>query len=156
MVRPSRPSRGKNLLFWKNRSPIFWLLITVVWVSLISGMLFSWSQKGQQSNVIPSAALSKIQGEKDKAQEDFAQFMETPAGKIWARHPYWDPSTCQKISEGQVFPGMSKEQAREAIGTPAKVRTNKEGELLYEEWILEGKEKMILKFENNTLTSIKK
>ena len=74
----------------------------------------------QQEKSIPFEALSKIRQEKAKAQKEFGEFVQTPAGKIWEKHPYWDPATCQKIAEGKVEPGMSKEQvsARTMIPLP--------------------------------------
>ncbi|MDH4268414.1 MAG: hypothetical protein OEW45_22535, partial [Deltaproteobacteria bacterium] len=77
-------------------------------------------------------------------------------GKIWQKYPFWDPATCQKIAAGQIFPGMSREQAQEAIGSPTEVKREKRGEIVYEEWTSNGKERLILRFENNVLRTIEK
>jgi hypothetical protein len=82
--------------------------------------------------------------------------MKTPAGKIWEKHPYWNRLTCQWIAEGRVSPGMSKEQVREALGSPAKIRAKKGPQPLFEEWEMAGEEKTILKFEDNTLVAVDK
>ncbi|MBM4332283.1 MAG: hypothetical protein FJ117_13870 [Deltaproteobacteria bacterium] len=156
MVKPSWPGGRKNYLFWKNRSQAYWILFTVILACLVSVLIVLWPGKNQQPKKIPLEALSRIHQEKLKAQKDFAEFIKTPAGKIWQKYPYWDPATCQKIAEGQVFLEMSKEQAREAAGTPVKVRSEKRGNMILEEWIFDGKEKMILRFENNVLRSIEK
>ena len=95
-------------------------------------------------------ALSRIHQERSRAQKDFAEFVKTPAGKIWQKYPYWDPSLCQKIAEGQVVLGMSKGQVGEAIGDATKVKKKRIGENI-EEWVVEGKEKMVLRFEDNSL-----
>ena len=100
--------------------------------------------------------LSKIDQERAKAQKDHEEFRKTPAGKIWERHPYWDRLTCQKIAAGQVWPQMSKEMAGVAVGPPEKVRTEKRGATLYEEWTVGAKEKMVLRFEDNTLISVER
>jgi len=152
----SRKDGGKWINLLKNRSPLFWILTTVLLTSLIVGLITFWLQGDQKSGFIPANVLSRIHQEKAKAQKDHEEFMKTRAGKIWEKYPYWDRETCQKIAEGQVWTGMSKEQAREAIGTPGKVRTEKREGLLYEEWAVDGrdKEKLILRFEDNVLKSI--
>ncbi len=37
-----------------------------------------------------------------------------------------------------------------------EVKTEKRGETLYEEWLVEGKEKMVLCFEGNTLIAVER
>ena len=76
------------------------------------GFFFSFGGKKEKKGLIPPEALSKIRQEKADAEKEFAEFSETPAGKLWQKHPYWDPAACRKIAEGLVFPGMSKEQAK--------------------------------------------
>jgi len=156
MVKTSWFGRRKGLHFWKNRSPIFWILLTFILVGLTSVLITLQFEKGKGSRVIPLDAQSRIEQEKAKAQKDFAEFIKTPAGKVWEKHPDWDLETCRKIAAGQVFAGMSKEQVREAVGSPERVRTNKDKEILYEEWIWEGREKIVLEFENNILKSIER
>jgi hypothetical protein len=51
---------------------------------------------------------------------------------------------------------MSKEMAGVAVGPPKKVTTEKRGETLYEEWIVEGKEEIVLRFEDNTLIDVER
>ncbi len=134
---------------------MFWVVLTALLVSVALLFIFR-PTRTQQEKSIPFEALSKIRQEKAKAQKDFAEFIRTPAGKIWEKHPYWDPATCQKIAEGNVEPGMSKEQVKAALGEPRTVKSEKQGEILHEEWTVEGKEKIILQFEDNTLKEIQK
>ncbi len=134
---------------------MFWVVLTALLVSVALLFIFR-PTRTQQEKSIPFEALSKIRQEKAKAQKDFAEFIGTPAGKIWEKHPYWDPATCQKIAEGNVEPGMSKEQVKAALGEPRTVKSEKQGEILHEEWTVEGKEKIILQFEDNKLKEIQK
>jgi hypothetical protein len=92
-----------------------------------------------------------------KARQDHAEFLKTPAGQVWQKYPYWTPDICQKIVEGQVFPGMSKEQAREAVGRVMEVR-KKKGDPQAEEWTVESRnlEKMVLKFKGNALAEVER
>lgn len=152
----SRPGKKKGLFFRKNWSPIFWTIFALILLSFVPALVSLWPEKGQESRTIPLDALSKIQREKANAQKDYEEFIKTPTGKIWEKHPFWDRETCQKIAQGQLFPGMSKEQAKAAIGPPKKIRTAKRGEILHEEWAVEGKEKITLKFEDNVLKSVER
>ncbi len=139
----------------KKRSPLLWGLLIVA-ISVIGLVLaVYYTGKGQKPGPISPDILSKIEQEKAKAQTEFAEFIETPAGKLWQRHPYWDPADCQKIADGQIYPGMSKEQAREAAGRI--IGSRKKGENR-EEWEVEGKHqgKMTLTFDGNTLVSVDK
>ena len=141
--------------FWKKRSPIF-LFLGLFLLGTLLFLLISPAGKDPKTNLIPASVLSKIDQERAKAQRDHEEFTKTPAGKIWEKHPYWDRLTCQKIAAGQVWPEMSKEMAGVAVGPPEKVRTEKRGETLYEEWTVEGKEKMVLRFEGNALISVER
>jgi hypothetical protein len=132
---------------------MFWIVLIALLASVALLFIFR-PTRTQQEKSIPFEALSKIRQEKAKAQKEYGEFIQTPAGKIWEKHPYWDPATCQKIAEGKVEPGMSKEQVKAALGEPRKVRSEKQGEILREEWTMEGKEKVILRFEDNTLKEI--
>jgi hypothetical protein len=149
--------RRQALISNIKRSPIFWTSLAILLSVLILGLIFFSGGKSQKPGQIPPEVLSKIDQEKARMQKEFAQFIETPAGTLWQKHPYWDPATCQKIIEGQLFPGMTKEQVREAVSRVIEVRRKKE-EKPIEEWVVEskGKEKTILKFEGNALASIEK
>ncbi|MBI5968139.1 MAG: hypothetical protein HY882_09825 [Deltaproteobacteria bacterium] len=131
----------KGIIFWKNHSPLFLIFTAVLLTSLTVGLITYWLQRDQKANFIPTNILSRIHQEKAKAQKDHEEFMKTRAGKIWGKHPYWDRETCQKIAEGRIWQGMSKDQAREALGLPAKVETEKREGLLYEEWTVDGRDK---------------
>ena len=141
--------------FWKKRSPIL-LFLGLFLLGTLLFLLISPPGKDPKTNLIPASALSKIDQERAQAQRDHEEFTKTPAGKIWEKHPYWDRLTCQKIAAGQVWPEMSKEMAGVAVGPPGKVRTEKRGETLYEEWTVQGKEKMVLRFEDNVLISMER
>jgi len=143
------------LISWQKRAPIFWVVLIALLVS-VAILFFFRPTRTPQEKSIPYEALSKIHQEKAKAQKEFAEFMQTPAGKVWEKHPYWDPAICQKIAEGKVEPGMSKEQVKAALGDPKKMKSDKRGEILHEEWTMEGKEKMILRFEENSLKMIER
>ncbi len=138
-----------------ERSSLLWGFLIISLTVIALGVAFHYMGKGQKAGPIPPDILSKIEQEKAKAQKEFAEFIETPAGKLWQKHPYWDPADCQKIADGQIFPGMSKEQAREAAGKIIGSRNKGENR---EEWEVEGKGrgKMILTFDGNSLVSVKK
>ncbi|KPK88608.1 MAG: hypothetical protein AMJ94_14580 [Deltaproteobacteria bacterium SM23_61] len=153
---PGRTIRGLFALP-KNRSPILWIGLAVLLSAVALVLVFSLGGKSQKVGQIPAEILAKIDREKAKARQEHAEFMKTPAGHLWQRHPYWSLETCQKIIEGQVFPGMSKEQAKEAVGRVIQVK-EKRGDQQPEEWAVEGRsgERMILKFEGNALVEIER
>lgn len=151
---PGRSKRGV-LDFTKNRSPILWIGLAVLLSAIALMLVFFMGGRGQKPGQIPSEVLVKIDQEMAKARQDHAEFLKTPAGQLWQKHPYWTPEICQKIVEGQVFPGMSKEQAREAVGRVMEVR-KKKGDQQSEEWTVETRnlKKMVLKFEGNALAEV--
>ena len=51
---------------------------------------------------------------------------------------------------------MSKEQAKAALGEPKNVKSERRGGALYEEWTVEGKETLLLQFEENTLKKVER
>lgn len=132
-----------------------WGLIAIALSVMILAWFFYFRGNGQKPGGIPAEILSTIDQEKARAQRDFADFIQTPGGKLWQKYPYWDPAICQKIAEGQVFPGMSKEQTREAVARVVEIRKQK-GEKRWEEWVVENKRKemMILRFDENLLLSV--
>ena len=134
---------------------MFWVVLTALLVSVAILFYFRPTRTAQEKS-IPVEALSKIHQEKARAQKEFAEFIQTPAGKIWEKHPYWDPAICQKIADGQVEPGMSKEQVKAALGEAKEVKSERRGETLHEQWTVEGKEKFVLRFEENTLKRIER
>jgi len=134
---------------------MFWVVLIALLVSVAILFYFRPTRTPQEKS-IPVEALSKIHQEKTKAQKEFAEFIRTPAGKIWEKHPYWDPAICQKIADGQVEPGMSIEQVKATLGEPKNVKSERRGEVLHEEWTVEGKEKWLLRFEENTLKVIER
>ncbi|MGB9700113.1 MAG: hypothetical protein ACPL5I_12090 [Thermodesulfobacteriota bacterium] len=111
--------------------------------------LFLKREPGQ----ISAEAWSYIQQEKIKAQRNFAEFVKTPAGQIWLQHPYWPPEICQKIAQGEILPGMNKDQVRKSLAnrlqTKIKININNERE----EWIVDGENKLVLHFLNGVLQS---
>lgn len=146
---------SKNLLLLGRKSPMFWVVVVALLASVAVLFIFRPARTLQEKS-IPVEALSKIHQEKAKAQKEFSEFIRTPAGKIWEKHPYWDPAVCEKIANGQVEPGMSKEQVKAALGEAKAVKSEKRGEVLHEEWTVAGKEERVLKFEENTLKAIEK
>jgi len=134
---------------------MFWVVLIALLVSVAVLFIFRPPRAAQEKS-IPVEALSKIHQEKARAQKEFSEFIQTPAGKIWEKHPYWDPGICEKIANGQVEAGMSKEQARAALGEAREVKSEKRGGILLEEWTMAGKEKLILRFEENTLKGIER
>jgi len=134
---------------------MFWVVLIALLVSVAILFYFRPTRTPQEKS-IPVEALSKIHQEKTKAQKEFAEFIRTPAGKIWEKHPYWDPAICQKIADGQVEPGMSIEQIKATLGEPKNVKSERRGKVLHEEWTVEGKEKWLLRFEENTLKVIER
>lgn len=141
----------------RRRSPLFWGLMTIFLTVVVLALFFFFQGKGQKPGPIPPEVLSRIDQERAKSQKDFTEFIQTPGGKLWQKYPYWDPAICQKIADGQVFPGLSKEQAREAVGRVGEIRKTNGGKNL-EEWVVEGKnkERMILRFEGNALVGVEK
>lgn len=154
MIRLPRQDRGKGLIPRGKTFP-FWGLAAVFLAIVVLTLIFSFGGKGKKEGPIPPEALSKIHQEKAKAQKEFAEFVQTPAGKLWEKHPYWDPAVCQKIAQGQVFPGMSREQAAEAVARVEEIKKSRDEDHV-ERWAVEGKgkEKWVLKFEENTLVSV--
>jgi len=153
---PGRLRRGV-LGFKENRSPILWIGLVLLLSVAVLMLVFFLGGKSQKPGQIPHEVLTKINQEKDRARQEHAEFIKTPAGQLWQKHPYWSPEICQKIVEGQVFPGMSKEQAKEAVKQVVEVR-KKKGDKQPEEWTVEGRnrEKMVLKFEGNALVEIER
>jgi len=143
--------------FKENRSPILWIGLAVLLSAIALVLVFFMGGKSQKPGEIPPEVLAKINQEKAKARQEHAEFTKTPAGQLWQKHPYWSPDTCQKIVEGQVFPGMSKEQAKEAVGRVIEVR-EKKGDKQPEAWMVESRnrEKMVLKFEGNALVEVER
>ena len=141
----------------KSRSPILWIGLALLLSVAALMLVFFMGGKSQKPGQIPHEVLTKINQEKDRARQEHAEFIKTPAGQLWQKHPYWSPEICQKIVEGQVFPGMSKEQAKEAVNQVVKVR-KKKGDQQSEEWTVEGRnrERMVLKFAGNALAEIEK
>jgi hypothetical protein len=134
---------------------MFWVVLAALIASVAILFIFRPTRTTQEKS-IPIEALSKIHQEKAKAQKEFAEFIQTPAGKIWERHPYWDPAICEKIANGQVEPGMSKEQVKAAFGEAREVKSERRGEVLHEEWTVAGKEKWVLRFEENVLKMVER
>ena len=134
---------------------MFWVVLAALIASVAILFIFRPTRTTQEKS-IPIEALSKIHQEKAKAQKEFAEFIQTPAGKIWERHPYWDPAICEKIANGQVEPGMSKEQVKAALGEAQEVKSERRGEVFHEEWTMAGKERQVLRFEGNTLKAVEK
>ena len=134
---------------------MFWVVLMALLASVAILFIFRPTRTAQEKS-IPIDALSKIHQEKAKAQKEFSEFVGTPAGKIWEKHPYWDAAICRKIADGQVESGMSKEQVKAAVGEPKNVKSERRGEVLHEEWMVEGKEKFILLFEENTLKKVER
>jgi len=132
----------------------YWGLAAVLLGMAVLAVVFTFRGKDEKQGPIPAEALSRLNQEKAKAQKEFSDFIETPAGKLWQKHPYWDPAVCQKIAEGRVFTGMSKEQVKEAVARIEKIVPKNQKSL--ETWAAEGKgnEKWVLRFEENTLVSV--
>ena len=136
---------------WSNQKITLFLLILLI----ISGLGGAWiyyklflkTQPGQ----ISAEGWYYIQQEKIKAQRDFAEFVKTPAGKIWLKHPYWPPETCQKIAQGEILAGMNKDQVRESLANKSQIKIIIEVNNDQEEWIVEGENKIVLHFLNGVL-----
>jgi hypothetical protein len=139
------------------RSPILWASLAVIFSVIICLAVFWGGGKSQKPGQIPAEVLSKIDQEKTQARQEFADFIQTPAGKLWQKYPYWSSEMCRKIAAGEIVPGMSKEQTREAVSKVMEVRTKK-GERPAEEWVVEGRsgEKIVLQFDGNSLVGIAK
>jgi len=139
----------------ESRSPLLWgFLAVLLSAALLLGLYFSGG-RDRKARQIPAEVLSKIERERAEAEKAHADFLRTPAGKLWQKHPYWSPEMCQRIIDGRVSPGMSMEQAREAVGRVAEVRPKK-GSL--SEWVAETREgeRVVLKFDGNALVEVKK
>ncbi len=113
---------------------------------------FLKTERGQ----ISAGGWSYIQRERLKAQKEFAEFIKTPAGKIWEKHPYWNPETCQKIAQGEISPGMTREQVKESLAQKPQIKIKVKAHLESEEWIVEGEKNLIFHFQNGILKSWQK
>lgn len=145
--------RRKRWNFHPNGTSVLWVLVLVLSLGVGSALFLYWSTKGQTTR-IPAEALSKIEQEKAKAQKDFQDFIKTPAGKIWETHPYWDRDICEKVAGGELIPGMSKEQAREALKVAGKVKRKIPIGKTDEEWFAESQGEIRLRFEGNVLKTV--
>ncbi len=152
MNEESLPPREKGR--FAKGSSVLRIVLILVCLSVGSVLFIQWFTKGQNPNAIPADALSKIEQEKAKAQKDYQDFIHTPAGKIWQKHPHWDREVCARVAAGEVVPGMSREQAAEALGAGGKVKRTRGG--AEEEWVTESQEKIILQFEGNVLKMIQR
>ena len=140
-----------------NRSALLWgSLAILLSAALLLGLFFA-GEKDQKPKPIPAEVLSKIDREKADAQKAHADFIQTPAGKLWQKYPYWSPEMCQRIIDGHVSPGMSMDQAKEAVDRVVEVR-KKKGEKELTEWVVEGRnqDKLVLKFEGNALVAVER
>jgi hypothetical protein len=149
---------GKKVSALKDpRSPLLWVSLAVIFSAIICLLLFWDGGKRQKPGQIPAEVLSKIDQEKAQARQEFSDFIQTPAGKLWQKHPYWSPEMCRKIAAGEIVPGMGMDQVKEAVAKVVEVRTKK-GAKPAEEWAVESRsgEKMILKFDGNALVEIGK
>ncbi len=153
MIRPPLQNGGNGQRGTSKLFPLWGVL--AVSLAIVVALMLSSGGKERRPGPIPPEALSRIQQEKAKAEKDFADFVQTPAGKLWQKHPYWDPAECEKIADGQIFTGMSKEQAAEAVAKVEETGTPR-GEKNAEIWRADGRrnEKWVLRFEKNTLVSI--
>ncbi len=149
---------GKKTSAFKDfRSPILWASLAVIFSVIVCVLIFLPGGKSQKPRQIPVEVLSQIDQERAQAQQEFADFVQTPAGKLWQKHPYWSPEMCRKIAAGEIVEGMSKEQVKEAVGGVVEARMKK-GEKPAEEWIVEGRnrERILLKFDGNALVKIER
>jgi hypothetical protein len=140
-----------------NRSALLWgSLAILLSAGLLSGLFFAGG-KDQKPKQIPAEVLSKINQERADAQKAHADFIQTPAGKLWQKYPYWSREMCERVVEGQVSPGMSMDQAREAVDRVVEVR-KKKGEKDLTEWVAEARnrDRLILKFEGNALVAVER
>ena len=144
--------------FRNSHSLLFWVILSILLFPIAFLVLvFFTGEKNQKPKQIPAEVLSKIDQERADARKAHADFIQTPAGKLWQRYPYWSPEMCQRIIDGRVSPGMSMDQAKEAVDRVVEVRKRK-GEKQPTEWVAEGrnKEKLILKFEGNALVEVER
>ncbi len=147
----SLPTDGRS----PRGSSVVRIVGVLICLSIGSVLFIQWMTKDQTPGSIPADALSKIEAEKAKAQKDYQDFIHTPAGKIWEKHPYWDREVCARVAAGEVVPGMSKEQAAEALGHGGKVNRKKQSGA-EEEWLAESHGEIILRFEGNVLKTIQR
>ena len=140
-----------------NRSTLLWGSLAILLAAVLLLVVFFADGKSQKPKQIPAEVLSKIDQERADARKAHSDFIRTPAGKLWQKYPYWSPEMCQQVIDGQVCPGMSMDQAREAVGRVVDVR-KKKGEKQVTEWVVEGrnKENLILKFEGNALVEVER
>jgi hypothetical protein len=157
MTRISPPGRKKFIRLPGNRSVLLWGSLAVLLAAGFFLVVFFADEKTRKPKQIPAEVLSKIDQEKADAQKAHAEFIQTPAGKLWQKKPYWSPEICQRVIDGQVSPGMSMDQAREAVDRVVEVRKRK-GEKELTEWVVEcrNKEKLVLKFDRNALVEVGK
>jgi hypothetical protein len=157
MTRMAEEGRRRFPRLPGNRSTLLWgSLAILLSAALLLGLFFA-GEKDQKPKAIPAEVLSKIDQERADAQKAHADFIQTPAGKLWQKYPYWSPEMCQRIIDGRVSPGMSIDQAKAAVDRVVEVR-KKKGEKELTEWVVEGrnKDKLVLKFEGNALVAVER
>ena len=150
------PPEGKTkfLRLPGNRSALLWGSVAVFLSAILLLAIYFAGGKSQKPGQIPAEVLSKIDRERAEAQKDHADFLQTPAGKLWQKYPYWSPEMCRQIVEGRLSTGMSMEQAKEAVDRVVQVRKMGDGKRT--EWVAEGRNrgKLVLKFDGNALVEI--
>lgn len=141
----------KIVPFGQNQKISLVILILII-IGCLGGAWIYYNLRKKQGE-ISAEGWSYIQQEKLKAQRDFAEFVKTPAGQIWLQRPYWHPEICQKIAQGEISPGMNKDQVKESLAkksqTKMKINVNNDRE----EWIVEGENILVLHFLNGVLQS---
>jgi hypothetical protein len=155
MTRTAEEGKKRFLRLPGSRPVLLWGSAAVLLSLLLLLLLFFNEEKSRKPAQIPAEVLSKIDQEKADARKAHADFIQTPAGKLWQKYPYWSPDMCQRVVDGLLSPGMSMDQAREAVNRVAEVR-KKKGNL--SEWAAEGRngETLILRFDGNALMEIEK
>lgn len=110
-------------------------------------------QKSRQ----PTEAERHKQGEYVQTQEEAKKIVEwaaSPSGKLHREHPTWTREACEAVGMGQLFIGMTAEQAHVSRGWPKDVNRTTTAMGVTEQWCYGEDCKPALYFDNGILTAV--
>jgi hypothetical protein len=102
---------------------------------------------------LPTLSPEQTKEQVKRRQIEEAKFIETKAGKIWAKHKNWDTDLCQVIADGKINYGMTKDQVRAAWGRPKNINTTEFPGSIHEQWVYSSSN---VYFENGVMTAFQK
>ena len=84
---------------------------------------------------VAAATAAKREARARAAADTEKRFLDSPAGKVWNKHPAWDRELCGLVAERKIRLGMTREQARAAWGRPERVNRTVFPNRVHEQWV---------------------